>query len=179
MAIIRIFFSFSFYISILVSNSILFSRKLEFDFRCILKMHPSVEEKFTDCCKYQETSAQHVCCTSNADEWGMLYTFLQPAFLYRIIARLALHPCRVTHMPYRPVKKLRRAIDDPEQPTLSPLERISCFIKQILCNILSLISFVMLYILLNFSLFYFIPPPPPIKITNTMFVSMPMFHQDR
>lgn len=57
-----------------------------------------------------------------ADEWGMLYAFFQPAFLYRIIARLALHPCRVTHMPYRPVKELRRAIDDPEQATLSPQE---------------------------------------------------------
>lgn len=52
----------------------------------------------------------------------MLYAFFQPAFLYRIIARLALHPCRVTHMPYRPVKELRRAIDDPEQATLSPQE---------------------------------------------------------
>lgn len=100
-----------------------------------------ISEKFTQAVESivssSETSAR---VYIHADEWGMLYTFLQPAFLYRIIARLALHPCRVTHMPYRPVKKLRRAIDDPEQPTLSPQQYlVSSY--EILCNTLFLSSF--------------------------------------
>lgn len=91
----------------------------------------------------------------HADEWGMLCTFLQPAFLYRIIARLALHPCRVTHMPYRPVKKLRRAIDDPE---LCRLKNISFHRTDSTQQLVS----VMLYE----TLFIFPPFLFPTKITN-------------
>lgn len=120
MAIIRIF---SFYISILVSTySILFSRKFSIFGIWFEALY------FQKCIGRREVyrlllnirRRARTCVHRTPMKRGMLYTFLQPAFLYRIIARLALHPCRVTHMPYRPVKKLRRAIDDPEQPTLSP-----------------------------------------------------------
>lgn len=84
------------------------------------------KQKFTGSTE-ESVGGVHVCTPMNE---RCCTLFLQPAFLYRIIARLALHPCRVTHMPYRPVEELRRAIDDPEQanPVAS---RISCFINSV------------------------------------------------